>query len=290
MDESRYYRFGPWEVACLPHDGGRLSKLRYAEQNLLTEPPVSFRAPQKDYGHYELRPVYGYDDCFPTVDSCPFPESDWMVPDHGELCWMPWKVQEGDKELTFTVRSQKLPITFQRLMRFQDDSLAWQFEVTNSGDTSLPFLHVMHPLTSLSEVTDIELPEFASVVETYRQSSLAGFTSQQMRDWLLSLPEGETAMLFLQGVREARFVLTFLTGVRLEAHFPLSLFPTLAVWWNRGGYPDEEGCRRTECAFEPDPGSNSTLADVYQEGLHLVAPARGALQWTVRWKMTGAGR
>src|SRR5664279_3911135 len=61
---------GNWYVQCLPEDGARISVLRYEGQDLLTAIPSSFKAPDKFHGEYEIRPVYGYDDCFPTVESC----------------------------------------------------------------------------------------------------------------------------------------------------------------------------------------------------------------------------
>ena len=69
MDEVML-QTGNWHVSCLPKDGGRLKKLSYAGHNLLTGKPMVFRPPSENYGRYETRPVYGYDDCFPTVDVC----------------------------------------------------------------------------------------------------------------------------------------------------------------------------------------------------------------------------
>ena len=66
-------QFGPWLVEFTLKDGGRLDRLTYNNINLLTVEPDKFQPPQSDYGEYETRPVYGYDDCFPSVETCKFP-------------------------------------------------------------------------------------------------------------------------------------------------------------------------------------------------------------------------
>ena len=73
------------------------------------------------------------------------------------------------------------------------------------------------------------------------------------------------------------------SGLRLVVNYPHRLFPSLGIWWNRGGYPGEEGCRRTECAFEPMPGTWSSLARSAADGHCLTAPARGSLSWEIVW-------
>jgi hypothetical protein len=77
--------FGNWHVECLPEDGARISVLKYFGNDLLTPKTSCFKKPEKDYGEFELRPVYGYDDCFPTVDKCSYPEGNFECRDHGEL-------------------------------------------------------------------------------------------------------------------------------------------------------------------------------------------------------------
>jgi len=151
------FHCGLWETEWR-EEGGRLTVLRYGGQDLLTTPPAAFLPPSEDYGQYETQPVYGYDDCFPTVDACTFPVQEWTVPDHGELCWLPWKVVVEPAQLLFEVKSEKLPITFRRSMGFQPSSLNWVFEITNAGGVEIPFLHIMHGLMPLREIVRVRVP------------------------------------------------------------------------------------------------------------------------------------
>ena len=86
----------------------------------------------------ENRPVYGYDDCFPSVEACEISGTKWRVPDHGEVCWLKWKSEIAENKLTFFTDSKFLPIKFVREMIFTDTSITWRFEVVNEKQEKNP--------------------------------------------------------------------------------------------------------------------------------------------------------
>ena len=90
-------------------------------------------------------------------------------------------------------------------------------------------------------------------------------------------------MLYLQGLSIGRFGLAFSDDLRISVEFPVELFPTLGIWWDNEGYPDEEGCRRIECAFEPIPGSTSRLSEAYLEGKCLRINPGETVAWKIHW-------
>ena len=281
------FRSGQWEVECLPDDGARLSVLRFAGRDLLTAAPSQFRPPQRDYGEYELRPVYGYDDCFPSVRPCDMPGGQTAhVRDHGELCWLRWDVAGQGNRLDCRVRSGILPaVHFRRTLLFADTSLSWAFEVLNEGPEPIPFLHVIHPLMPLDQVVDLSLPRFAKRIEEGSEQPPIHETPRQCADFLLKQPRGSAVMLLLQGLQEGHAAATFDGGMVLEMEFDPALFPTLGIWWNQAGYPDEDGCRRVECALEPLPGSSSSLTESHAAGIHLTVPPAGHRTWEITWNM-----
>lgn len=245
---------GPWRLECDLADGARITTLQYDGTDLLTAAPAAFHPPRTDYGRYETRPVYGYDDCFPTVEAC----LGW--PDHGELCWLPWQGTPAD----CSVRSRRWPVVFRRRLEFAARTLTWSFSLTNEGGHPLPFQHAMHPLMPLDRIASLELP--------------SADAARQLR----AAPRGTARMLYINDVPEGRFAVAFLDGPRLEVTFPKTLFPTLSIWWNNRGYPDEDGLRRCECAFEPTPGRNTHL----EEGTTLTSQPHGTMSWAVTWNMT----
>lgn len=282
---KKKFQCGLWSVEYSPDDGARLDRLSFDGYDLLTTEPISFHPPTTDYGEYETRPVYGYDDCFPSVDPCVFPGLDWTIPDHGELCWLAWEASEKPDRLTFTVRSRGLPVLFKRELRFAENRVNWAFEVINEGDNTLPFQHVVHPLMPLDEIIAVEMPAFKSVHDEIGQKTLDLKDPEALRDFLLNQVPGTANMLFLRGIETGKMAWTYRNGSRLEVTFPEEHFPAIGIWWNNSGYPDEDGCRRNECAFEPVPGLNSVLTDAYEVGRCLSVPPGQSFAWQIHWKI-----
>jgi len=278
------FKSGLWGVEYSLEDGARLNRLAFDGKDLLTAEPKSFRPPSADYGEYEKRPVYAYDDCFPSVNSCKYPGLEWIIPDHGELCWLPWQVTEDSNRLVFVVRSREIPVIFEREMHFKETSLMWNFKVKNEGTDELPFQHVMHPLFPLSQIIGVELPQFKSVYDDIGKMTIDLENPQAVEDFLLSQPERSTNMLFLQKIKTGIMKWTYRNGITIEAVFSEKYFPSIGIWWNNNAYPDEDGCRRNECAFEPIPGDNSVLTDAHKDGNCLSVLPGENFSWQIQWK------
>lgn len=285
MTKKIFSRSGNWEVKCLPEDGARLSSLKYQGYELLTTAPGSFISPVQDYGEFENRPVYGYDDCFPTVDECKFPLNGFICRDHGQICWEHWNVEVLTGKLICWVETDKPPVKFSRILEFSQDSILWQFEVGNKSGNALPFLHIMHPLMQLNEINKVEVPEFGSIHDENSQTQLPYNKSETVSQLLNSIPEGNYKMILLRDIKKGTFQIVFNNDRILEISFDRELFPSLGIWWNNSAYPDQKGIRRIECAFEPIPGSCSNLEKSYKDGFSLQVPAGQVISWNVRWTM-----
>jgi hypothetical protein len=202
------------------------------------------------------------------------------------LCWLPWETTAGDDRICFRCESEKLPAAFARCLTFAASSITWRFEVTNSGDVALPFVHVMHALMPLGEIVGVRLPEFSQAVdEAGGGKGLELSSPREVENYLFALKRGKASMLILRDIKPGRINITFHGGLELEIDFPNELFPTLGIWWNNDGHPDEEGCRRAECAFEPIPGKWSSLAASIRDGTSFDAPARGSVKWVINWNV-----
>lgn len=276
--------YGHWLVEYDLDDGARLNRLCFDHVDLITTEPEHFKPPSTDYGEYETRPVYGYDDCFPSVEESIYPGMNWKIPDHGELCWLKWNLEAQGNRLTFSVKSRVLPVHFKRILEFSESSLVWRFEVENEGEEILPFQHVIHPLIKLDSITDIQLPPFDSVNNDVGLN-LDLRDPEAVSNFLFSRVAGDTHMLFIQKVKEGKISWTYHKKLQLEMRYPPELFPAIGIWWNHSGYPDEDGCRRNECAFEPVPGTSSTLSEAHDEGLALLAKPGKTFSWEMNWNM-----
>ncbi len=282
---NQHIKIGPWLVYFDLNDGARIGRLVYRDFDILTKEKLEFHQPKNNYGEYEMRPVYGYDDCFPSVDSCLYPNSTWDIPDHGELCWLSWKIRKSKNKLTFTVKSKNLPIQFIREMHFSENELVWTFIVKNFGQETLPFQHIMHPLIPLDKIIELNLPEFETAYDDINQKILDLKAARSISEFLLTHPVGSTSMLFLQQVKEGKMSWEYENGIRIEVGFPIKMFPSIGIWWNNQAYPNEEFLRRTECAFEPTPGFNSLLIDNYKKRECLFVDAGDTISWNIRWRI-----
>ena len=276
---------GPWRVEYRPDDGGRLSRIAYRGYDLLTTEPAHFSPPSTDYGPYERRPVFGYDDCFPSVGACYYPGTRLYIPDHGELCWLKWDVQPEPSSLTFSVHSDILPLQFRRRMDFTDSSITWGFEVLNEGKSPHPFQHSMHPLLNLEEIAWIGSPAFQSAYDWKRRQIMKEANPDKVCELLLGRPKGSTEMLFLRNVEVGEISWSYTNNIRVKMTFPVEYFPTIGIWWNNMGYPDEEGIRRSECAFEPTAGFTSILSQAHASGNCLTVEGGKRFAWQVRWEI-----
>ena len=219
------------------------------------------------------------------MDSCAFPGLELTVPDHGELCWLKWQVVESPDRLSFSVKSETLPVLFKREMHFTENVLTWIFNVCNEGKQTLPFMHVMHPLMPLREIEKFDLPAFGSVFDEVQQNKLNLSKPGDIENYLLEQSVGTAQMLLLQQVENGVMSLFFKNGLNCAITFPVKIFPTVGIWWNNLGYPDEDGCRRDECAFEPIPGSTSVLTEAYHTGNYPSILPGQCLSWQINWKM-----
>lgn len=276
--------FGDWLVDYDLKDGGRIKRLCFNGFDLLTREPSQFTPPSQDFGKFETRPVYGYDDCFPSVERCGYPGKEWVVPDHGELCWLPWEVEQKTGQLTFSVKSQALPVTFKRELFFGENELRWSFEVNNHGNEWLPFQHVMHPLLNIEDIADVKLPGFKSVVDE-SEGELKIKSSEDLRDFLFSVGKGHARMLYLVQPDDNKVQWKYKNGVCVEMSFPQEYFSSIGIWWDHWGYPNEEGHRRCECAFEPIAGLTSKLDDAHKAGLATYVEPDSYITWDIRWKI-----
>lgn len=277
--------FGNWHIECLPEDGARISVLKYEGKDLLSPALSLFRKPEENYGDYELRPVYGYDDCFPTVDKCIYPGENFECSDHGELYRQKWEVKTGKFGLTCSSTCPKPEASFTRILEFSGNNLTWYFEVKNRSGKPLPFLHVMHTLMPLKTIKSIEVPDFRKVFDENKSSYLKFKNPKEVNDHLLNLKEGEYEMLILNEVKSGNINLGFKNGITLGIKYDAEIFPSLGIWWNNGAYPCEEGLRRTECAFEPIPGTCSNLEKSFQDGVYLKVDPFRTYNWKISWSI-----
>jgi len=161
----------------------------------------------------------------------------------------------------------------------------WNFEVTSLSDERSVFLHVMHALMPLKKITGIEIPECRNIFDEIKSEETGLKSSSDAVKHLLALQPCSFGMLLLKEISKGFVKLRFINGLKLEIRFDKKLFPTLGIWWNNGGYP-EGGQLRTECAFEPIPGTCSDLSKSFRDGIYLSVEPGKPVVWEIMWTVT----
>ncbi|MEA2013364.1 MAG: hypothetical protein U9O87_09880 [Verrucomicrobiota bacterium] len=153
----------------------------------------------------------------------------------------------------------------------------------NYGKEALYFQHIMHPLMPLQQISDIKLPDFIELYYTINKDSQLNISRDELKTLLLNHDKASASMFILRNLKENQFSVMMKTGIKLTVNFPLNLFSSLGIWWNKSGYPDEKNHQRSECALEPISGNSSMLKDAFNEGLALKVEQETSFSWRINW-------
>jgi galactose mutarotase-like enzyme len=144
--------------------GGRMVSLRHkiSQQEFLFEQP-SDRYLRAEYAR-PMTPLQaaGYDDMFPTIDECFYPEAPWKgtpMPDHGEVWALDWNVAQDGQAWVFSVYGVRLPYHLSRRVTFSaENQLRLDYTLENLSPFELRFLWSAHPLLQVETGARIVLP------------------------------------------------------------------------------------------------------------------------------------
>lgn len=284
------WRDGDWRVDC-EHSGGRLGRIAWRGRDLLTGPHLPggvFFPPDPRWGQYETRPVYGYDDCWPSLETSSWPGRGTAVRDHGELCWLPWSVVVQQASLLASVADPEGEWLFSRTLSCDDGALRFDFTCRNTGDRPLCMGWAGHALVPPGAVVGLCLPNCEAVRQEYPSvapaQNRAPTTAGAVWPWLSSLSPGEAVMLVLPNCHSPALTIA-LDGLRWRLTIEEVPGPSLGLWYNRGGYPPEPGPSRDEFGVEWMLTAECLLKQAVQNGSAITLSPEQELHWTVIWSI-----
>ncbi|MHB8838542.1 MAG: aldose epimerase family protein [Gemmatimonadaceae bacterium] len=311
-------RGGHARAVLVPALGGKISELWFGDRQWLwRNAQLPFRSPVAGAAYALTADNGGFDECFPTTQSCTLPSlvrgaGGRELPDHGEL----WSQQPS---LTLTTGAdghrahvawigERLPYRFERtLVVTPMGEVRCEYAATNLGELRIPFLWAAHPLLPLGRDTQLKLPDGARVrIWTEHGIDLGGAGAEHRwprlrsggqlldlsapgRAWkqpfacmlYLDLPPGEQALHVVTG------------GEQLTAAFHADEVPTLGLWINCGGWnplprtswlPWRKPAPYFNLGFEPAIGAPGALSEALGawDGAHWIEPG-ATRRWTVTW-------
>ncbi len=244
----------------LPHIGSKMCSLIYKPRNveLMVQTPGDQYRMQPYDGVYEAGECSGFDEMFPTIDTCFFEHYPWQgskIPDHGEVWSLPWEHRVEDQTLYFGVHGVRFPYKLEKWVSMTDDSIIRiDYLLTNLSDFDFAFLWSAHTMINLEEGVELVLPpEARRIVSIFQLNGIGEYGEEQ--DWpIFSDGQGkqiDRARLQPQSTRRAEkyYIKGKLSSgwCALKYHrsqfglalsFPAATVPYLAVLSNEGGWRD----------------------------------------------------
>lgn len=287
------------EAIVVPSIGAKIISLRdrrSGHEYLFRHPRRSLRQPAYAglYHHYD---VSGWDECFPGIGECYYPEEPWRgvaVPDHGELWTLPWQSEFADGVLRQWTYGVRFPYRFERAIDWSGgETLQFSYTVTNQAPIPFPAYWSTHPMLAATPTQRVILPDGIRVrVDSSRGARLGSLLSEH--SWPVTRDHsGETVDLSQLGPTNVPWTdKVFSTRLPFgwAALFDEETEDYLAYTFNpaeipyvglaviRGEWP-EAGPPVHVVVLEPCTGGPDRVDLAIVRGEHQIVPANGTLSW-----------
>jgi hypothetical protein len=255
-------------ISVLPQIGGKIISLKSKKvgKEFIFLGNRKFQRPV--YGmKYEKLDISGFDECFPTIAGCSYPEWPWkgtIIPDHGELFTLPWECKTSKNSLVMTVYGIRFPYKFCKIIFLEKNVVKISYELENLSPYDFKYIWAAHPLFSVSPGTIILLPKKVRIRTIYSKyerlvkslhETLWPITKQTNGEKIdLSIvrsnKEDAVTKIFTTKLKEGWCGLRYPENVILKMVFPVEQIPYIGIWINEGGWPFK-GEKSYNVAIEP---------------------------------------
>jgi galactose mutarotase-like enzyme len=269
------------ELVAVPSLGMKLTNLRRlnGREWLWRSDQIPLAPPRPGSSYVETADSGGWDECFPTVGSCPIPGTSPgtpPLPDHGELWSAPWTSSVHDASegtsLAGTAMGTVFPYEFHRRITLDASAPVAHFHywLRHTGDTPFPWIWSSHPLLNVQPGSLVALPDVTHV----RVAAVHGRDDWRENDvisWPYDLDGKESSFTFPDGGRWAvklfadvgsKGLITLSDprrGERLEFSVDPGIVPQVGIWINCRGWAPPGRTPYYNLALEPCIGAPDRL-------------------------------
>jgi galactose mutarotase-like enzyme len=283
-EENVLIRAGNCSVSFLPHLGGKIASLRFADIELL-QSLIDRLAPRTRTMSFDAGDASGWDECLPSVAACRVETAAGTVeiPDHGDLWRVAWQVVHADeRSATLAGECFSLPLRLERSLELSETEsgcrIALRYEVANTGMHKVPWSWAAHPLFACEPGDTLRLP--ASITKLRLEGSggnRLGKSGDTVAWPVAQLANGGETDLSQAGAADSGIgdklftgplspsenwceILRPRAGVRIRMRFDPACTPYLGLWFCYGGWPERPGTKQMCIAPEPCTAPVDSLA------------------------------
>jgi galactose mutarotase-like enzyme len=299
-------------LALIPELGGKissLSDLRSGREWLWRHPRMAYARVAADASYVLEADTGGWDECFPTVAPCAYPQPPWTgvaVPDHGEL-WsqavqLTTAVEVDQVSFTSHWQGRQLPYRFERRLTLFADrpALRCHYTVQNLATEPLAWIWCAHPLIAIEPGMRIRTPAearfnvwAATPADLVPASSGLPFPPPAMHKGspldFGNLPPapGAAIKLWSDPLQTEGWAAVEATDGALRMTWDVTLLPQLALWINLGTWAVDGGEPYYNLGLEPCIGAQDSLAEaVTRAQQYALLPAGATRSWWLEVELT----
>lgn len=291
----------------LPEYGSKMSSLInkktnkeflfQAKDERLTKPPYG-----ADFSKYDSS---GFDEVFPSIDKCLYPDSGLQIPDHGEVWALSWdySIDEENEVIHFEVKSPKFPYILRKRVKLLDNTIKLEYEAINTKDEEFKFIWTPHILLNCSVHTRIIVPEDLNKIISVEHStehlgewgSIHNYPLTKSQKTGQNIDLSRVEPITANNCEKFYFLRKLSKGYCGIIHedtkdaifyeYPSDKIPYLGIWKTQGGYRGDYNI-----ALEPCTGVYDNLYVANSIRKVSKIPPKGKYEWWFNIKVNSCTR
>lgn len=285
------------KVLIDPQTGGKIRSLfskRTQTEFFYVDPRGSLEAGNDYTNNHDIS---GYDECFPTVGPCIYPDGKrkgMHMGDHGYLWQGPWEARIDNDRVIMSKDISEFQCRFERTCYLDSAcSLRLDSTLTNYGDEPLKYIYSAHPLLAGGEDARLVLPKEVDKMFVFWVGNVPGLSDNTWIKWPpsdkanlqppYSVKRESAVKLFCPMLENNRVAIHRMdVGKALQFEFDTTTLKYLGVYIQQGYNPDKKGHSKGEIllALEPTSGIGDDLSTCESTGtLQKILPGKPVRFW-----------
>lgn len=289
------------QVVVVPDMGAKIVSLldKRHQVEWLVGPGERPFAPASYGAVFTDQDMSGWDEMFPTINACQYPNSSLdqqiFLPDHGEVWAIPWHHMPTDKPaLSFAVEGRALPYRLSRVIEFAAESiLRFSYRVKNLSDRTISTLWAAHPQFVTGLGAKVILPAEISQVCNVLPEEFGWGSLEELVNWPeITGADEKTVRLDAVGSSTLKRVRKFYMPPETKASWVKLLrqpskdwialswepseIPYLGIWIDEGFISEE-----AVVAPEPSTGFYDTLTLAIEKDRQMVIEPGESVFWSL---------